>query len=518
MEDVGRAVSTPPPDREVGPAAPRAGPLVSVASAPGSRRTAAIALAVAVTAALALGADLRDLLAAVGVSSLVALRFTLRALRRADAARQGAEEARCARLRADKLALLARVGHELRTPMNGVLAVAELLETTALDVEQARWVGTIRASGAAVVHLLDDLTEYAELEGGHAAGPGDHARVSLPALLADVTRRAAERSGGPPPELTLAPDVPRDLALDGARLGRALVGLVDALQLIGGAAVVRGAVTRAGDRLQVRLTHPWARMSPSRRAQVFAPLVPDPSDPSSTDDDSATPTRPTKAPPRGVSLPHAGERRATGAGLGLAITRARLVRLSAEVTVHADASGAAEVHVTLPLVEAPPAARTSRDATQAPSALAGRVLVVDDNPVNLRVAEAILARLGLSTVSATDGEEAVRVAAQGGLSLILMDLEMPVLDGYAATRRIRDHEAAGHVPIVAMTAAALESDAEECRRAGMDDVLTKPLTVAQVEETLARYLGAPSPSGAAATPRPRAVSPLPRAPARRRAG
>ncbi len=99
-----------------------------------------------------------------------------------------------------------------------------------------------------------------------------------------------------------------------------------------------------------------------------------------------------------------------------------------------------------------------------------------------------------------------------------MDLEMPVLDGYAATRRIRGHETMGHVPIVAMTAAALESDAEECRRAGMDDVLTKPLTVAQVEETLSRYLGAPSTSGAASTARPRASSPLPRGRERRRAG
>jgi CheY-like chemotaxis protein len=87
-----------------------------------------------------------------------------------------------------------------------------------------------------------------------------------------------------------------------------------------------------------------------------------------------------------------------------------------------------------------------------------------------------------------------------------MDLEMPVLDGYAATRRIRAHETAAHVPIVAMTAAALESDAEECRRAGMDDVLTKPLTVAQVEETLARFVGAPTTTGGSVSARPRAPS------------
>jgi CheY-like chemotaxis protein/signal transduction histidine kinase len=535
MADVRRFVSMPPPDRDARPAAPAPASAAAPSSRPpgapapndaaGPARLVAVAGAAAVAAALALGADLRDVLASVGLGTLIALPLTLRALRRRDADRRVAEEARATLLRADKLALLARVGHELRTPMNGVLAVAELLETTALDAEQARWVGTIRASGAAVVRLLDDLTEYAELEGGQPTAPGAQGRVSLPVLLADVTRRAAERSGGPMPELTLAPDVPRDLALDGARLGRALVGLVDALQLLGGPAVVQGAVTRAGDRLAIRLTHPGARMSPARRAQVFAPLLTGPLEGPATASDGAaepidaepygrTSSRPATAAPRGATVPHGGDRRAGGAGLGLAITRARLARLSAGVEVDADATGAVQVHVSLPLIEAPPPARSSLDTTQAPTSLVGRVLVVDDNPVNLRVAEAILARLGLSTVSANNGEEAVRLAAEGGLTLILMDLEMPVLDGYAATRRIRSHEAAGHVPIVAMTAAALESDAEECRRAGMDDVLTKPLTVAQVEQTLSRHLGVASPSGAVSTLRPR----VPIGRERRRAG
>jgi CheY-like chemotaxis protein len=501
MWDVGVIVSTSSPDRDV----------VPTALAPTTALRATAAVVAAMACALVLGAEVRDVLAALGLGALGGVPLALRALRRADAARRAAEEGRCARLRADKLALLARVGHELRTPMNGVLAVAELLETTPLDTEQARWVGTIRASGAAVVHLLDDLTEYAELEGGGGAQPVERRRVSLPALLADVARRAAERSGGPAPELTLAPDVPRDLALDGPRLGRALVGLVDALQLLGGAAGVRGVVTRAGERLQVTLTHPAARMSPARRAQVFAPLVAGRLEPSL---DVHAPSGPEPGPapgaraaaPRATSHPHGGERRAGGAGLGLAITRARLARLEAEVTVDADASGAAEIRLTLPLVEALPGARPSRDASGPRGAMSGRVLVVDDNPVNRRVAEAILARLGLSTVSAANGDEAVRAAAEGGFALVLMDLEMPVLDGYAATRRIRAHETAAHVPIVAMTAAALESDAEECRRAGMDDVLTKPLTVAQVEETLARFVGAPTTTGGSVSARPRAPS------------
>jgi CheY-like chemotaxis protein len=110
------------------------------------------------------------------------------------------------------------------------------------------------------------------------------------------------------------------------------------------------------------------------------------------------------------------------------------------------------------------------------SAAARRVLVAEDNPVNQVVATKILEKLGIASRLATNGEEAIAIAQEGGFDLILMDCQMPVVDGFAATRAIRSAEAAGtRIPIIALTANAMQGDRERCLEAGMDDYLSKPL-------------------------------------------
>jgi hypothetical protein len=123
----------------------------------------------------------------------------------------------------------------------------------------------------------------------------------------------------------------------------------------------------------------------------------------------------------------------------------------------------------------------------------GRILVVEDNPVNQLVATGLLRALGYRTATADDGRAAIEAASDGGFDAILMDVQMPHMDGYTATRNIRAHESGPRLPIIAMTAAAVEGERERCLAAGMDDYLTKPVDAARLAETLDRWL-APGPS------------------------
>lgn len=165
----------------------------------------------------------------------------------------------------------------------------------------------------------------------------------------------------------------------------------------------------------------------------------------------------------------------------------------------------------------PPLAPTAE--ASAPPRLSGRVLLVEDNPVNRRVAEKLLERLGLGFEHAENGQQAIERLARGGIDLVLMDCQMPVLDGYQATRRWRQLEAQSgrkRLPIIAMTANAMLGDREKCLAAGMDDYLSKPIDRDQLARVLARWLAAPGPAEASraspSVPPPRELAPRPSAP------
>src|SRR5690606_21139659 len=139
-----------------------------------------------------------------------------------------------------------------------------------------------------------------------------------------------------------------------------------------------------------------------------------------------------------------------------------------------------------------------------------RVLVVEDNELNQMVAIGSLRRLGVETVVAGDGAEGVELAAQGGFDAIVMDVQMPRLDGYAATRQIREREPAGaRIPIIAMTAGAIEGDRERALAAGMDDFLTKPLDFRRLQQVLARWVGEPAARAGGSTAINAPAPPLP---------
>jgi CheY-like chemotaxis protein/HPt (histidine-containing phosphotransfer) domain-containing protein len=158
---------------------------------------------------------------------------------------------------------------------------------------------------------------------------------------------------------------------------------------------------------------------------------------------------------------------------------------------------------------APPAAPTARPAPG--GLLHGHVLLAEDNPVNQELARAMLQKLGLTVAIAQHGEEALALAAAQAFDAILMDCQMPVMDGYQATALLRAREGQGghHLPVIALTANAMEGDRNQCLAAGMDDYLAKPYTTAQLEATLQRWLPTrPAPAADAAAPPPAAHAPV----------
>jgi len=180
-----------------------------------------------------------------------------------------------------------------------------------------------------------------------------------------------------------------------------------------------------------------------------------------------------------------------GTGLGLAISRHLVELMHGRIGVDSTPGEGTRFYCDLclpvaeaPLASAPPPAAAGPSEIQH---IPRRVLVVDDNQVNRLVAHKMLVRQGCEVIEACDGREAVRLAAEGAFALILMDCQMPELDGYAATAAIRARSTGRRVPIVAMTANAMEGDRERCLAAGMDDYMTKPVSAAALAKVLATW-------------------------------
>jgi signal transduction histidine kinase/CheY-like chemotaxis protein len=384
-----------------------------------------------------------------------------------------AEERRRALLLAErsnstKTRFLATISHELRTPLNGVLGMTQLLERSTLDATQRSRIGVIRRSGAHLLTLIDDLLDLSRIEHGRmpiAAQP-----FALRQAVAEVCDLlgATAREKGLAFSVRVAPQLPAAVVADAARVRQVLHNLVgNAIKFTREGAVDVRVDLDGNDGEPARLRFVVGDTGPgiaeTDRERVFEPFE---------------------------QAVGAGAR--GGTGLGLSISRELARAMGGNLMLRVSAGSGTEFVFTLPLVaaSAAPAPAAEPDAGE-PVPLTGNVLVVDDSPVNALVAQAVLERFGLTVTTAQHGGEALEWLDRRCFDLVLMDIQMPVLDGIETTRRWRALErsrGSARTPIVALTANAISSERDKCIAAGMDDYLVKPFEINALHRVVRQQL------------------------------
>lgn len=360
---------------------------------------------------------------------------------------------------------LAMMSHEIRTPMNGVMGMLQVLDHSPLSPEQKMQLDIAAGSADTLMRLLNDILDISKIESGKMEF--ESVPFALPNAISDVIALLRARAVEKHLELTLdlAPDTPACVTGDVFRLKQVLLNLT-------------GNAIKFTERGNVQISLRVVRRDEQVVTLHFA--VRD----TGIGMDEPTRSRLFQVFAQGDS---SMSRRFGGSGLGLAISQRLISRMGGHIMVQSAPGRGSEFtfELTLPLATLPDARQAAPSRARA---LSGRVLVVEDDRVNQRVVELLLRKLGLDAVIVADGPTAVEVATFEPWDAVLMDCQMPVMDGFEATRQIRTRLNGRPLPIIALTANTMSGDREACLAAGMDDFVPKPVRQDELHACLERWL------------------------------
>ena len=404
--------------------------------------------------------------------ALRSMRHGLEADRARDRLLKAKEAAEAANLA--KSQFLATMSHEIRTPMNGVLGALELMRQTPLDGRQRRLVRTASASGESLMDILNDVLDHSKIEAGKLVLALTPMSLHAVAEASTTLFRANAESRGLQLALVLGNDVPDGVLGDAPRLKQVLLNLLGN----GVKFTEQGSITLrlTAEPVSDTVTHvrfavedTGIGIPPEALEAVFMPFH---------------------------QVDGTRSRLRGGTGLGLAISQRIIEAMGGRIEVSSKVGTGSVFSFTLQFQLAPHTMLPGTDSdfggfTVVNEELRGVVLLVEDNIVNRMIGAEMLKSYGLDVLEAEDGAMALTALEHQKVDLVLMDIQMPVLDGYAAARQARVRERRlnlPRVPIVALTANAFEDDAAQAMAAGMDGHLSKPYSRAQIGALLKRWL------------------------------